>query len=376
MKTVQHLKGGIVSEILVKEGDTVKAGDVVVRLDDTVTRAALATVVKQLCELKARRARLEAERDDQPTLVFPEELAAAEESETTTAGTLAGERTLFLLRRSARDGEKAQLRKRIGQFADEASGLGEQKQANENEAELIETELAGLRKLWAQKFVSLERITALERDAVRLQGEHGRLVASIASAKGRLTETELQILQVDQNLRSEVASDLRDVDGKFAELGEREVTAEDELKHVEIRSPQNGVVHDMAVHTVGGVVAAGQPIMQIVPVADALTVAARIAPQDIDQLRIGQAAVLHFSAFNRQTTPELNGVLTEIAADLTVEERTGAIFYTARVGIPRSRARQAQRPQADPGHAGGAVLPDRRADHALLSDQAALGPDP
>jgi len=159
-------------------------------------------------------------------------------------------------------------------------------------------------------------------------------VASIASAKGRLTETELQILQVDQNLGSEVASDLRDVDGKIAELGEREVTAEDELKHVEIRSPQNGVVHDMAVHTVGGVVAAGQPIMQIVPVADALTVAARIAPQDIDQLRIGQAAVLHFSAFNRQTTPELNGVLTEIAADLTVEERTGASFYTARVGIP------------------------------------------
>ena len=194
MKTVQHLKGGTVSEILVKEGDTVKAGDVVVRLDDTVTRAALATVVKQLCELKARRARLEAERDDQPTLVFPEELAAAEVSEPTTAGTLAGERTLFLLRRSARDGEKAQLRKRIGQFADEASGLGEQKQANENEAELIETELTGLRKLWAQKFVSLERITALERDAVRLQGEHGRLVASIASAKGRLTTScEFQV---------------------------------------------------------------------------------------------------------------------------------------------------------------------------------------
>ncbi|TIX55025.1 MAG: HlyD family efflux transporter periplasmic adaptor subunit, partial [Mesorhizobium sp.] len=184
--------------------------------------------------------------------------------------------------------------------------------------------------------VSIDRITALERDAVRLKGEHGQLTASIAQAKGRIAETRLQIIQIDQDLRSEVASELRDVQAKISEFVERKVSAEDQLKRIDIRSPQNGVVHQLGVHTVGGVISPGELIMLIVPVTDDLTVEARVAPQDIDQLTPGQSATLRLSAFNQQTTPELNGAVSKISADLNVDEKTGASFYTVHVVLPRT----------------------------------------
>ncbi|TIV09557.1 MAG: HlyD family type I secretion periplasmic adaptor subunit, partial [Mesorhizobium sp.] len=176
----------------------------------------------------------------------------------------------------------------------------------------------------------------LERDAVRLKGEHGQLTASIAQAKGRIAETRLQIIQIDQDLRSEVASELRDVQAKISEFVERKVSAEDQLKRIDIRSPQNGVVHQLGVHTVGGVISPGELIMLIVPVTDDLTVEARVAPQDIDQLTPGQSATLRLSAFNQQTTPELNGAVSKISADLNVDEKTGASFYTVHVVLPRT----------------------------------------
>jgi len=335
VKKVQHPTGGVVGEIRVREGDRVKAGDILVRLDETTTRANLAIVSKGLDEFYARLARLEAERDGKDTLSFPEILTSRRD-EAGVAASMAGEQSLFDFRRQARSGQRSQLRERIAQLTQETAGLTEQLQAKRREIELIQIELEGVRSLWHRKLIGIERMTSLERDAVRLEGEHGQLTAGIAQVKGKASEIELQIIQIDQDLRSEVATDLRETQGKISEFVERKVAAEDQLKRIDLRSPQDGVVLQLAVHTIGGVITPGEQVMQIVPVTDDLTVEAHIAPQDIDQVTMGQNAILRLSAFNRQTTPELTGTLSRISADLTTEERTGAAFYVARVTLPKT----------------------------------------
>ncbi|TGP85612.1 MULTISPECIES: HlyD family type I secretion periplasmic adaptor subunit [unclassified Mesorhizobium] len=339
VKKVQHPTGGVVGEILVREGDAVKSGQMLIRLDETVTRANLAIVTKGLDEFEARLARLEAERDDHTEIAFPASLTSRRD-DPNVARAMAGEQSLFDFRRQARAGQKAQLEERIAQLSQEASGLTEQRTAKSREIELIGTELDSIRTLWLKKLVSIDRLTALERDAVRLDGEHGQLTASIAQSKGRIAETRLQIIQVDQDLRSEVATELRDVQGKMSGFVERKVSAEDQLKRIDIRSPQDGMVHQLAVHTIGGVISPGEVIMLVVPVADDLTVEARIAPQDIDQISLGQDVALKLSAFNQRVTPELNGVVNEISADLSVDERSGAGFYTVRVSLPRTELKK------------------------------------
>ena len=335
VKKVQHPTGGVVGELRARDGDKVKAGDIVVRLDETITQANLAIVVKSLNELQSRLARLEAERDNVDAIVFPAELLARA-GDPELARSMTGERNLFEFRKSARAGQKAQLRERIAQLKEEIQGLTGQVAAKKRETELIGQELEGVRDLWRKNLVQIQRVTALERDAARLEGERGQLIASTAQAKGKISEIELQILQIDQDLRSEVAKDLREVQGKIAELVERKVAAEDQLKRIDIRAPQNGMVHQSTVHTVGGVITPGEAIMLIVPEADALTVEAKLAPQDIDQVRVGQTAALRFSAFSQRTTPELDGVVSRVSADLTTDQRTGAAYYVVRITLSES----------------------------------------
>jgi HlyD family secretion protein len=333
VKKVQHPTGGVVGELRVRDGARVKAGDVVVRLDETITQASLAIVVKGLNEMLVRQARLEAERDDAKAPSFPAELVARR-GDPEIARIIEGERTLFEVRRTARAGQKAQLKERIAQLKEEIQGLTGQIAAKARQIELIATELEGVRELWRKNLVPIQRVTALEREAARLEGDRGQLIAATAQAKGRITETELQIIQIDQDLRSEVSKELREVQPKIGELIERKVAAEDQLKRIDIRAPQDGLVHQLAVHTVGGVVTGGEAMMLIVPESDVLTVEAKIAPQEIDQVRLGQPATLRFSAFNQRTTPELNGVVERVSADLSTDQRTGVTYYTARIGLP------------------------------------------
>jgi HlyD family secretion protein len=332
VKKVQHPTGGVVGDVRVHDGDKVKAGEIVVRLDDTVTRANLAIVTKGLDEFAARRARLVAERDGAEAVDFPAELLARQ-NEPTVANAVANERKLFELRRSARVGQKSQLQQRIIQLEDEIRGFVAQQDAKSREITLVERELEGVRDLWKKNLIPITRLTSLEREAARIDGERAQLIASVAQAKGKIVETQLQIIQIDQDLSSEVAKDMREVDAKTGEFVERKVAAEDQLKRIDIRAPQDGTVLQSAVHTVGGVITAGEPIMLIVPGADNLSVEAKVNPQDVDQLQLGQAAILRFSAFNQRTTPEIRGKITRISADTTTDQRTGQSYYVIRIAM-------------------------------------------
>jgi HlyD family secretion protein len=332
VKKVQHPTGGVVGEVRARDGDHVKAGDILVRLDETVTRANLAIVQKGLVELYARKARLAAERDGDDTVATPKELAD-KTNDADVQEELASERKLFELRRTARLGQKQQLRQRITQLQEEIRGLEAQQDAKTKETELIEQELGGMRELWKKNLISLDKLTALERETARLQGERGQLVASAAQAKGKIAETELQVLQVDQDRSSDVAKELRETDGKIGEYVERKVAAEDQLKRTDIRAPQDGVVFQSTANTVGGVVAAGDPIMLIVPETDNLLVEAKVDPKDIDKVQLGQAVLLRFSAFDIRTTPEINGKVSRVAADTSTDQRTGQTYYVVRIAM-------------------------------------------
>jgi HlyD family secretion protein len=335
VKKVQHPTGGVVGELRVRDGDRVKAGDILLRLDETVTRANLAIVTKNLDELAARQARDEAERDGASTVTFPPDLLERAKTSPEVQRLVAGEAKLFEIRRNSREGQRAQLRERTAQLQQQIDGLVQQTRAKQTEIDLIQPELEGVRDLWKKGLVQINRVTSLQRDAARLEGERGQLVAATAEAKGKIVETELQILQIDQEMRSEVGKELAEIRGRVSEFVERKVAAEDQLKRVDIRAPQDGLVHQMSVHTVGGVITAqGEPIMLIVPEADLLRVEAKVEPQQIDQLHVGQRAVLRFSAFNQRTTPELNGEVSHVSADVSQDQKTAVSFYTIHVKIP------------------------------------------
>ncbi len=339
VKKVQHPTGGVVGELRVHDGTEVRAGDILVRLDETITRANLALVTKSMDELTARQARLKAEQDGREVLQFPTEVTSRS-TDPTVKALVSEELRLFDLRRTARSGQKAQLKERVAQLHEQIHGMADQVTAKKREIALIGEELKGVRELWQKNLVQVSRVTALERDAARLEGERGSLMSSIAQTKGKITETELQILQIDQDLRTEVGKELAEIRGKLSELIEKRVAAEDQLKRIDIRAPQDGVVHQLAVHTVGGVINPGEALMLVVPRADLLTVEAKIAPQDIDQVRIGHKAVLRFSAFNQRTTPELNGEVSRVSADITQDQKTGASFYTLRIAVADSELRR------------------------------------
>ncbi|MCE4225926.1 HlyD family type I secretion periplasmic adaptor subunit [Methylobacterium sp. C25] len=362
IKKVQHPTGGVVAELNVQEGARVQAGDLLIRLDATTAQATYDSVSKSLFELSARRARLEAERDGLDEVDFPAELTEAGPD---VARIVEGERRLFHFRRDALQGQKAQLKERVGQLQEEIKGLTEQAAGKEQESAIINREYEGVQDLWKKNLIQLTRLTALERDISRLKGERGLLVANIAQTKGKISETELQIIQLEQNLRSDVAKELAEIRAKSATLTEQKITALDQLKRIDIRSPQGGYVHELSVHTRGGVISPGEPIMLIVPTADSLVVDVRVAPQDIDRLRLGQGAGLRFPSFDQRTTPELNGRVTRIAADVSEDKRTGSYYYLVRLGVSKDELSRLDGAKLMPGMPVEAFI--RTADRTVFS---------
>jgi HlyD family secretion protein len=350
VKKVQHPSGGVVADLHVRNGDRVRAGDVLLRLDETQTKATATIITKSVDEFLARQARLETERDGALEIAFPAALLdAARDPNSDAARAITAERSLFNLRRQARDGQKSQLKERSAQLQQEIQGYSGQLEAKRKEVEFIQKELEGVRSLWEKRLVPISRLTALERDGTRIEGERSQLTGMIAQLKGKIAEIELQVIQIDQDLRSEVGKDLVEVRSKLAELAERKTAAVDQLKRIDIRAPQSGAVHQLAVHTIGGVIAPGEQIMLIVPDADTLTVEVKIPPQEIDHVHPGQAAILRFAAFNQHTTPEITGEVNVVSADLTLDQRTGNSYYTARVGLKADEVKRLGNVKLIPG---------------------------
>lgn len=335
VKKVQHPTGGVVGEIRVRNGMKVEAGDLLIRLDETITRANLQAITKQLDELLISEARLKAERDDASSYSLPDALKPRAQ-EPAIAEILHGEQSLFRTRRSANEGAKAQLQERVVQLKDEHGGILAQIDAKTREIGLIATELDSLIELEEKQLVTSAKMAALRREKARLDGELGQYKATAAQTNGRVAEIGLQALRLEQEFKTEVVRDLRETQSKIAELTERRVAAEDQLRRVEIRAPQSGLVHQLSVFTVGGVVNPSEPVMLIVPENDRLVIDARIAPKDIDQIHIDQSTWVRFSTFNQRTTPELIGEVMTLSADLSRDQVTGESYFTARVAIPDS----------------------------------------
>jgi HlyD family secretion protein len=330
VKKVQHLDGGIVAKLNVQNGAVVNAGDILVRLDNTQLLTELGIIRSQLIELTGRSMRLTAERDGLETIAFPSDFDAMGPE---APKVMTGELRLFAAGRITRNSKKQQLELRIEQSEEEIKGLTSQMKAKAGEMDLIKRELVQIEELHRRKLTPVSRVYAMQREYTRIDGDHGGLVARIARAKGQISEVRIQILSLGQTLRSDTQRELRDIEARIAELRERAVAARDRLARTELRAPVSGVIHELAVHTVGGVITPAEPVMVIVPKNDDLTVEARLSPNDIDQVSIGQEARLRFSAFNQRTTPEMHGQVTRISADVTLDTTTGQSYYVGRVEI-------------------------------------------
>ncbi len=332
VKKVQHPTGGVVGAILVKEGDNVTAGDLLIRLDETVTRANLQIVTKQLDELAVRMARLKAERDRKDRITFPDAITSRSD-EPSLQQIIRGETNLFASRRRAIEGQKEQLRNRIEQLREEILGLQAQEKAKASEIGMIKSELGSMRGLMAKNLVPKSRVISMRRETTRIEGERARLASSVAQTKGRIVETNLQMLQIDRQLEADIIKEIREIQAEEAQLIERRISARDQLKRVDIRAPKSGRVHQLEVHTIGGVIRPSDTLMQIIPKNDRLVVEAKIAPEDIANVYLAQRAFIRFSAFNQRTTPELNGKIERVGADLTYDAQTQVGHYVARIKL-------------------------------------------
>lgn len=339
VKAIQHPTGGVVAAIPVRNGMRVNAGDLLLRLDATQAQASLQVLTKQLDEFRARSARLVAERDGLARPDLPEELAPRM-GESALKALLSAESTLFQARATARESQKGLLRNRIAQLNEEIAGLDAQVASKAKQIELITGELVGVQDLYDKRLVPLPRLTALQREGARIEGERGQLVSSIAETKAKISEAQLQIVRTDQDFRTDVVKELGEVKGKEAELVERAVAARDLLDRIEMRAPVSGVVHQLNAHTIGGVIRGGDTIMEVVPDADDLQIEARLQPTDIDQVRVGQKAFTRFPAFNQRTTPEVAGVVSFISADTSRDQSSNASYFTVRVTLPDEERRR------------------------------------
>ena len=331
VKKIAHPSGGVIAAVNVREGQRVKKGDVLMRLDDTVAGASASAAGNTFEQLAAAAARLEAERDGTPDPRFPAVLT--QNPSPAKQAAMDEARGLFMLRRSAHQNELAQIEERIRQTQQEINSLHAQRAAAQKQVQLVRPELEGLRSLRDRQLVTVNRLNQIERTAVDLQGTVASYDAQVAQARARIAELRQSAMQLMQNFRTQAGVELVDVQTRLNDSRVQSASASDAYNRSLVRAPYDGVVEKMAYTTVGGVIPPMETIMEIVPTQDALTIEAKVSPYDIDQLGIGQAATMRFSAFNAQTTPQINGKLGHISSERVNDERTGQSWYKVQVEV-------------------------------------------
>ncbi|HZH28053.1 MAG TPA: HlyD family type I secretion periplasmic adaptor subunit [Azospirillaceae bacterium] len=331
-RDVQHLDGGIIAEILVRDGAVVNSGDVLIRLDPTRAHASLAIVRGQLDATRALQARLRAEQSGASQVEFPADLVARAHDPAIN-DLLRGQEEIFKARRNSINGQTEILRQRIGQFQQQIGGLRAQEQSRDRQIRLIGEELRGTRDLAEKGYAPRTKVLALERETARLEGDRGEHLAALARTQQSIGEAELQILQLTRTFREEVAKSLQEAQNQILELQERETAALDVVRRLEIRAPADGTVVGLAVTTVGAVIAPGRTILQVVPVRDTLLVEAQLQTTDVENVVVGQRGIINFTALQQRTLPNLTGTVLSVSADRLVDERTGTPYFKARLLI-------------------------------------------
>jgi len=330
---VQHETGGVVAEILVDEGDTVKAGETLLRLDADQLASQLAIVEGQLFELMARRGRLEAQRDEAEDIAFDEELIAAGVANADTQELMSGQRNLFEARRVSVAQELDQLAKRSLQIGAQIEGVASQETALARQLELIEEELGNQQSLLDRGLTQASAVLTLQREQARLRGQIGELSAQKAQLQERVTEIDIERLKLGSAGREEAITRLRDLRYRELELAEQRRALRAEIDRLDIRAPVSGVIYAMQVQTPRSVVRAAEPLMYLVPQDRPLVIAARVQTIHVDQVAVGQDVNLRLSALNQRTTPELVGRVLQVSADAIEDEATGQPYYRAEIAL-------------------------------------------
>lgn len=328
---VQHPTGGVVTEIAVKEGDTVQAGDLLIQLDVKQLQSSLSIVESQLFEFMARRGRLEAERDERDTITFDPELLVQADMRAEVRELVEGQRNLFFARRDSVDRQTEQLGQRADQTRNQIVGITAQESSLARQLDLIEQELTAQQSLLERGLTQASGVLALQRQSASLDGQLGELAASKAQSEQRITEIEIEVLRLSSTRREDAITRLRDLRARELELIEQRLALIAEIEQMEIRAPASGIVYNMRVQTMRSVIRGADPVLFIIPQDRPLVIAARIDPIHIDQIIVGQSVTLRFSALDQRTTPELVGQVLLVSADAFEDENVGASYYRAEI---------------------------------------------
>jgi len=346
-KTVQHLDGGIVSQLLVKDGDIVKAGDLLLTLDGTENKAQLEITRGQYLTLLAQVARLEAERDGKPKVIYPEGFNSVSDSRAIEAKRT--EEQIFTARKNAHEGEMAVLKQRIGQLNSKVDGLKGQQTSKQDLLASYKEELRDLKELLAEGFVDKQRLRDVERQHSLNSGEISALSAEIAASQIQIGETKLEILQLEKKFQEEVAGKISEAQAELYDVTQRMLAIRDKVVRIDIKAPVDGRVMGLAVHTLGGVILPGHPILEIVPQQEELVIEAQVTPLDIDRVNIGLVAEVRFSAFKQAITPVIEGKVINLSADRLIEEKSGTPYYLAQIELTPDSYQKMQHLELVPG---------------------------
>lgn len=341
-QVVQHPDGGVVEAILVEEGDNVEAGAALLRLDPAELQSELSIVESQLFELVARRGRLEAERDERESIRFDRLLTEIAKQRPDVADLMAGQQRLFEARRASISQAVAQLNKQQDQIADQIRGIDAQQSALDEQMALLEQELADQQSLLDRGLAQASRVLSLQREAARMRGSIGELEANRAQASNRITELDVEILNLQSKRREEAITRLRDIRSQELELRERRRALLERMTRLDVKAPVSGIVYDLRVFARRSVIRSADPLLYIIPQDRPLVINARVEPTDIDKLAIGQEVTLRFSALDQRETPALTGTVKLISADAFQDETTGRSYYRAEIFL--SEGEQAKLP--------------------------------